>query len=59
MKHTSGSPTAWKARREAYKKSSSRVSNPGQPSSVNRKARRDKALAQRVATKLRSISDES
>lgn len=39
-KSPSGSPTAWKERRKAYRKAQGPVSNPGQPSSVNRKARR-------------------
>lgn len=39
-RHQSGSPTAWKARREAYQKRSGPVSNPGQPSPTNRQARR-------------------
>lgn len=29
MKHTSGSPSAWKARREAYRKTQGPASNPG------------------------------
>lgn len=42
MKHSSGSPSAWKLRREQYRKSSGPVSNPNRPSLTNRKARRAK-----------------
>lgn len=39
-RNQSGSPSAWKLRRVEYQKRSGPCSNPGQPSSVNRKARR-------------------
>lgn len=39
-KRPSGSPTAWSERRKAYKATQRQVSNPGQPSPCNRRARR-------------------
>lgn len=38
--HTSGSPATWSAKRKAYKATQGPVSNPGNPSKVNRKTRR-------------------
>lgn len=40
MKHRSGSPRAQQERRQAYRKQSGPVSNPGQPSPTRRKMRR-------------------
>lgn len=56
MKHTSGSPASWKARRVEYQKRSGPVSNPGQPSLTNRHWRRQ---SKRLAYQNRSESDES
>lgn len=56
MKHSSGSPSAWSQRKKDFEARSGQVSNPGQPSPVNRKARRQAEAALRPIAQLARIA---
>ena len=47
-KSPSGSPQSWALRRKAYRQTAKQVSNPGQPSPCNRKARRTRVMIDKV-----------